>query len=455
MPESTNAIPISFLTDLAAEPWAMEPGRLQNFFLQIRDHAAAYASLAKIEIERSKPILRVEGTTALIPISGILMKKVPSWMAFFGIEATAYSDIRDLVNQAAAAQRVTEIHLVVDSPGGTVAGVADAAAALQSARRQKPMTAHIQDLAASAAYWLASQAGTITADFNAEIGGIGVYTVIDDFSRRFANEGVTVHVVTSGEHKGVGVFGAAVTEPQLAALREVIEGIAANFRDAVAAGRGLAADEVGALATGRLWEAKAALANKLIDGIGPPPRGANPKSEIRNPQSNEGDHPVETITQPQQPPAAAIAPDVEQIRKEAVERERTRLTQMLAAFPKDPHFALTQFSAGVTVQEAKAAYCDTLLARGKSESESETEDEGVAGTSGYQHGGYQEGGPAPAAGGFLAAVRSYARDHKCSRLAAIQAVRTDQPGLYEKFRAESRPPMVHGRCKRVNVELGS
>ena len=117
MLESTNAIPISLLTDLAAEPWAMEPGRLQNLFLQVRDQAAAFAALAKVEIDRPKPALRIEGTIALIPISGILMKQVPSWMAFFGIGATAYRDIRDLVNQAAAAKQVTAIHLLVDSPG--------------------------------------------------------------------------------------------------------------------------------------------------------------------------------------------------------------------------------------------------------------------------------------------------------------------------------------------------
>jgi protease-4 len=445
MPESK--IEVGLLTELAMEPWAMEPGRLQSLFLRVRDQAAAFAALAKVSIDRPKPALRVDGTIAMIPISGILMKQVPSWMAFFGIDGTAYSDIRDLVNQAADAKQVTAIHLVVDSPGGTVAGVADAAAAIRSARKQKPVTAHVQDLAASAAYWLTAQAERITADLNAEIGSIGVYTVYDDFSRFVANAGVVVHVIASGEHKGMGVFGAAITPAQIAAVREVIDGIAANFRDAVASGRGLSAAEVELLSTGQLWEAKAALAHKLIDGIGRPSAGQNPQSEIQNPKSQEGVPNVETTTQPQ-----AAAPDIEKMKTEAAARERTRLTEMVAAFPKDPKFAMEQFSAGVTVQEAKAAYCDTLMNAQKPE----PDEEGVAGTPGYQHGGYQGGSPGPgSAGGFLPAVRSYARERKCSRIAAIQAVRTESPDLYEKFRAESRPPMVHGRCKRVSVELGS
>lgn len=432
------------LSEFAAEPWLMEPGRLHSFLIRIADLTPHIAAVARIEIERPAAKLNVVDGVAVIPIAGVLLKKVPAWFSFFGIEASSYSQIADKIVQASAAKDVKSIRLEIDSPGGTVAGVLEAAQAIRAAREAKPVTAHVQDLAASAAYWLASQAQSISASLNAEVGSIGVYTVYHDLTRMAEEIGVKVHVIATGEHKGMGVPGAPITDSQIAAVREVIEAIGDNFVAAVAEGRGLSPEEARALATGRLWEAKAALANRLIDAVGVN-ESASSESQITNHTShiqNEGATAMENVTTPEaQGSDTAPTIDLAKVRAEALEADRKRLADLKAAFPEDPAFAMEQFAAGHDVTQAKAAYCDILAQRMKEREPDE-----------YQHGGYTDSQPAgTATGGFLRAVRDYARDHKCSKVEAIKAVKADNPKLYDEFRAQSRPPMVHGKCKRVAV----
>jgi signal peptide peptidase SppA len=430
------------LSEFAAEPWLMEPGRLQGFLARIADLTPHIAAVARIEIQRPAAKLNIVDGVAVIPISGVLLKKVPDWFSLFGIEASAYSQITEQIGQAAAAREVNSIRLEIDSPGGTVAGVLEAAQAIRAAGESKPVTAHVQDLAASAAYWLASQAQSISASLNAEVGSIGVYTVYHDLTRMAESIGVKVHVIATGEHKGMGVPGAPITDSQIAAVREVIEAIGDNFVAAVAAGRGLSSEEARALATGRLWEAKAALANRLIDAIGET-QSASLESQIKNHQSSIPERDPSMGNEKEKPQAVDSAPtvDLAKVRAEAAEAERKRLADLQVAFPDDAAFAMEQFAAGHDVTQAKAAYCDVLAQR----LEQPEPDE-------YQHGGYTDSQPAgTATGGFLRAVRDYARDHKCSKVEAIKAVKADNPKLYDEFRAQSRPPMVHGRCKRVAV----
>jgi signal peptide peptidase SppA len=439
-----NPMTSDILAQWSAEPWAMEPTRLRALFAALAHRAPALEVLSKIEIDRAPARLDVRDGVAHVPVHGVLLTRVPAWMKFFGIDATAYGDIARLVTEAAASATVTSIQLDVDSPGGTVAGVLTAARAIQAAREAKPITAQVTTLAASAAYWLASQAQEIAADINDEIGSIGVYTVYYDFSKMVENDGVKVHVIASGEHKGMGVDGAPITESQIAAMREVIEGIAENFVAAVATGRGLDLESARALATGRLWEAKAALPLQLIDRLGPAGlTEVNGKSSI----ASEGD-----VTMSEESKEKTVAVDVAQIRSETAAAERQRLAALKAAFPDDPAFALDQFESGADVTEAKAAYCDVLAQRLQARKSEKPAEKPTEESDEYRHGGYADGGRGTVSPqGFLAAVRSYTWQHKCTRVAAIKAVKDEQPELYDAFRAEGRPPTVHGACKRVAV----
>jgi len=79
---------------------------------------------------------------------------------------------------------VQAIALVIDSPGGEATGINELADTIYQARGQKPIHAYIEGYGASAAYWIASAADTVTVDENALVGSIGTVAGYPDPSKR-------------------------------------------------------------------------------------------------------------------------------------------------------------------------------------------------------------------------------------------------------------------------------
>ena len=83
---------------------------------------------------------------------------------------------------------VEVIVLNIDSPGGEAAGISQFATYIRNS--PKKVVAYIDDLGASAAYWIASAAKEIYASTTAFVGSIGVvFTIIDD-SEKQKKEGI-------------------------------------------------------------------------------------------------------------------------------------------------------------------------------------------------------------------------------------------------------------------------
>lgn len=227
-------------------------------------------------------------TVAIVRLTGMLMKSQPSMGGTSTIQAR-----RDL-RQAAADPDVTAIVLAIDSPGGTVAGTSDLAADVAAARKSKPVLAHIDDLGASAAYWVASQADKITANSpTALIGSIGTLQVVYDQSAAAEKEGIRTLVFRTGPLKGLGTPGAPVTDEQAAHIQSLVDSIQQSFDAGVMKGRGLSASELANVRHGGVMTATAALNARLIDAIQPlsktiadaikpPKQTARMESEIRS-----------------------------------------------------------------------------------------------------------------------------------------------------------------------------
>jgi signal peptide peptidase SppA len=252
------------VNSLLASIWALEPGRFEALAADLSDIRAGKKGGGG---PAGKSALEVSDGVARIPVTGILLKSREMWLDFFGIAQTGYDEIRSALAEAVARPDVTAIELRVDSPGGTVAGGEETAAAIRQARASKPVTAVVQDLCASGAYWLASQAGHISANENAQIGSIGVYAVAVDWSKYADELGAKVNIIRSGEHKGVGVMGAEITKSHLAALQMIIDGLADHFINAVASGRRMTKAAAADLATGQTWLAAEAKGLGLIDEV--------------------------------------------------------------------------------------------------------------------------------------------------------------------------------------------
>ncbi len=203
-----------------------------------------------------------EGNVAVVAIRGTMMKQVGSLS-----EGASTVLARRAIRAAVADKSVDAILLLIDSPGGTVAGTRDLAEEVAAAGKHKPVFAYIEDLGASAAYWVASQASQIYANATALVGSIGTFAVLWDFSQQADKLGIKVHVIKAGEFKGAGVEGTEITDEQLANWQRIVNELNEHFLVAVSQGRGLARSVVNVLADGRVHVGEKAQALGLIDGV--------------------------------------------------------------------------------------------------------------------------------------------------------------------------------------------
>ena len=414
------------MAELQSKIWAMEPRRLSAFFVGLA-HYASYKPKDEQAVKVSVvPSVKSTAGVAVIPINGILMNKVPAWLDFFDIEATAYGDIVSMVKAAVISDDVERIHLQINSPGGTVAGGHEASEAIFNARKTKKVTAHINDLGASAAYWLAAQAESISAGPNAEVGSIGIFSVWVDSSKAAEDEGIKVHIVRSGDHKGMGVPGVGITEEQLKSEQAVVDGMADNFVAAVARGRGKNKSEVRKLATGETWIAKTAKANGLIDTV----VGAAKSNSITITKGSN----METIDKNVEEPKVDIEKIKAEAGKEAVTEDRKRLSAMQAEFDGDLEFAVEQFSKGATLIEAKAAYADVLKGRLVEANKEKPEPKKATGAEPI---GHSEGGP-EAVGDFLTQAKALAKEKGIKLSQAIRDLKRQDPELFAASQANTR-----------------
>lgn len=412
----------ALIAQLETEIWAMESHALEAFFTQLSREQTYLPD--RIEIEIKVPSLQVRNGVAIIGIHGILMKQIPGIFRFFGIEATSYVDIARQVREALTDSKVQSILLHVDSPGGMVAGVLETADIIREAREHKPVSAMIEDIGASGAYWLASQANVIAAERNTTVGSIGVYTVYVDSSKWADELGFKVHIIRSGEYKGMGLAGVEITEHQIAAMQEMIDGIADNFVNSVATGRKRPAKEVKEWATGRMWLADKAVELGLIDGIKLTSKSILEFDKETKVMEHENEN-VDELTQ------------ANQLREETVANERRRLADLRGAFPEDVEFAMKAFEEGWTLEQAKAQRHDILqqqmIKTERAKIAEEQQSKQTVGARVIVSGDSDN----EVDGDFLIEARELADKKEISMTAAMKRVAHRKPELHEAFKARS------------------
>ena len=203
-------------------------------------------------------------TVAVVTICGTLMKQASSFD-----DSTSLVMLKRRIREVAADPQYAGIILKIDSPGGTVAGTPEAAQAIAEAATVKPVLAFCEDLTASAAYWLASQADEIYANHGTcEVGSIGVFIGTYDYSEASAKAGIKAKVYATGKLKGTGFPGTEITADQDEYLQGIVDHTQTYFVAAVAAGREVSpATVTDGWTTGGVFPADKAADMGLIDGI--------------------------------------------------------------------------------------------------------------------------------------------------------------------------------------------
>jgi len=265
---------VEYLTTTA---WAMEPGVLDKLAMIVKRHvdgvrlteteiSAATGGKSDLNTDGSRAMV-VEDGLAIISISGVIARHSSLVNGSSQPKGTGLNSIRNNLQAAMANDEVAAIFLYVDSPGGAGTGLPDLADEIRAADKIKPVYAFTENQAASAAYWLASQARQVWSTRDAATGSIGVYAVIVDESRAAKNQGFDVSVVRTGPLKGAYVPGSPVGEAFIGHVQEEVSAMFADFQEAVSRGRGLTGDALAAVSDGRSFRGTNAMALGLIDGI--------------------------------------------------------------------------------------------------------------------------------------------------------------------------------------------
>jgi signal peptide peptidase SppA len=250
-------------------PWAMDQrafdlllGQVRGLELKAHTEAMRARAAAGEQFAFDPPYHVEPNGIAVLEVVGILTKYGTSLS-----DGPSTLAVRQTLRRAVADVTVKGIVLLIDSPGGNVRGIDDLARDVAAAARAKPLTAYIEDLGASGAYWIASQAGRIVANPAGTVGSIGVYAVVEDLSGMAEQLGVKVHVIRAGDFKGAGEPGSEVTDQQLTNWQREVDEVNGLFLQAVRAGRGLTGERLIAVADGRVHIAGEALKLGLIDAI--------------------------------------------------------------------------------------------------------------------------------------------------------------------------------------------
>ena len=220
--------------------WLIQPEALRSMAIAARSFDSGTINLAANK--PNSPLLTIDKGIGVIAIEGPIVRK-PDIFARVLMGATDSDEIGDAIREASERDDIKAVFLDIDSPGGTVAGTPELAAAVASLNERKPVYAFSSGLMASAAYWIASQARAIYATPSAQVGSIGVVQAFLDQSAALESAGLKVEVFSVGKYKAMGAPGSRLTDAQRELIQSNLEDIAADFHAAVLArGRSIPAE---------------------------------------------------------------------------------------------------------------------------------------------------------------------------------------------------------------------
>ena len=173
----------------------------------------------------------------------------------------------DLLKRCYANDNINSVVLVIDSGGGQ--GMAMRLMAETISQKNKPVGAFIDDNCCSAAYGIASGCDFIVANSNqAQIGSIGTYITIADYTEKFKQMGVNLIEIyaSASTDKNKEFFDAIQGNPE--PIRAIANQFNEHFLSLIESNRTdkLKADRT-VWGTGKVYFAEKALELGLIDGI--------------------------------------------------------------------------------------------------------------------------------------------------------------------------------------------
>ncbi len=162
------------------------------------------------------------------------------------------------------------ILLYIDSPGGTVYESDEAYLALEEYKSltDRPIAAYIGSMGCSGAYYIGCAADEIYANRNSLTGSIGVImSTSTDLTGLMDKLGIKSTTIHAGKNKNMFSYNEPVSAEQAAIMQSIADESYEQFTSIVAQSRQMDLATIQSLADGRIYTARQAVANGLIDEI--------------------------------------------------------------------------------------------------------------------------------------------------------------------------------------------
>jgi len=181
----------------------------------------------------------------------------------------ASDTVAEAIASAVEDPEIAAIVLRIDSPGGSYVASDVIWREVQLAREaKKPLIVSMSNVAASGGYFVAAPAEKIVAQPGTITGSIGVVSGKFVLNGLWDKLGINWDGVEAGESAGFWSMNQDFSAEQWTRLQASLDRVYADFTGKVAAGRGLGADEVAAVAKGQVWTGEDARERGLVDELG-------------------------------------------------------------------------------------------------------------------------------------------------------------------------------------------
>ena len=244
------------------------------FWVVIFSYSCALIKVSP-QIESFEEIVVEEGSAVekilLIDIDGPISNRPKKTLVGFRSDTGMVDRIREILKKAEKDKNIKGILLRVNSPGGTVTSSDIIYHEIKSFKERFKVKVYVSviDVAASGGYYVALAGDRIMVHPTSLVGSIGVLALKLNLESLMDKVGVEWEVVKSSKKKDFMSPFRPLTKEERVLFQETIDRYYDRFVDLVVLNRdGLDVKEVRALADGRVYNARQALNNHLVDSIG-------------------------------------------------------------------------------------------------------------------------------------------------------------------------------------------
>jgi capsid assembly protease len=223
----------------------------------------------KIKSEAESGTFERRGSTAIINICGALDYKYDFWSWLF--DSSCYVGIINSVNAAVNDNSIKKIVLCIDSPGGGFHGNVECANAIFAAKDSKEVVAVVDPMAASAGYWLASQASRIVCIESGWVGSLGSQMGLSSYHRYYKDLGIDVELIRAkiSPDKNLGAMVDPISDKAREDRQRLVDYAGETFISHVERGRSKSRKQIlDNFGQGVMYFAPEAVDRGMVDAIG-------------------------------------------------------------------------------------------------------------------------------------------------------------------------------------------